>query len=157
MRFCLILTHTSYILSQIAVYVRNSTMVKRIEQRIQGDAYAIITRQLLGISILFTFVLVLFGQFAAISFMIGGLAYGLPDLFLVWRFIRYKGVSAVNEFMARFFTGKMVKLIMRSILIVTAIVHLRVNALWVITGFICCPFAFWAACMMHFSRLRGAV
>lgn len=132
-------------------------MVKRIEQRIQSDAYAIITRQLLGISILCALVLVLFGQFAAVSFMIGGLAYGLPDLFFVWRFIQYKGVNAVNEFMARFFTGKMVKLILRSMLVVMAIVQLPLNTLWVIIGFVCCPFMFWVACMMHFSRLRGAV
>lgn len=132
-------------------------MIKQIERHIQEEAYAIILSQLLGVAILSIALLLLFGQHYAFSFFVGGMAYGLPDLLFVWRFIRYSGVKAINDFMGRFYVGKMVKLILRSVLIVFTVKHLPTNMLWVVIGFVSCPFLFWAGCIMHFTRLRGAV
>ncbi len=132
-------------------------MVKPIESRVKREAYAIIVRQLLGVPLLSACVLMLVGKRESLAFFIGGMAYSLPDLLFVWRFFRYFGTKAITEFMARFFAGKMVKLILRSLIVVYAAIHLPGNALWVFIGFISCTFIFWAACMMHFSRQRGAV
>jgi len=132
-------------------------MTKQIEKRIQEEAYAIIVSQLLGVAILSIALLLLFEQHCAFSFFVGGMAYGLPDMLFVWRFIRYSGIKAINDFMGRFYVGKMVKLILRSVLVVFAAKLLPTDMLWVVIGFVSCPFLFWAGCIMRFTRLRGAV
>jgi len=129
-------------------------MVRLIEQRIQSEAYAIIVRQLIGVSILSTLIFGCFGQQSAMPFLLGGIAYSLPDLLFIWRFIRYKGLNAVSEFMGRFVIGKVVKLILRSVLLVVAVKQLPANSLWIVIGFVSCPFLFWIASI---SILRKSV
>ena len=132
-------------------------MVKPIEKRIQQHAYAVIAKQILSIPFVASIVWVLVGQKAAISLLLGGLAYAIPDLLFIWRFVRYSGTSAINSFITRFFTGKMVKLILRSALVIYLSVQLPVDKLWLFVGFMSCTFLFWTACMMHFTRQRGTI
>ena len=132
-------------------------MAKQIETRLKREAHAIIARQILGLLLLSVLVLSIAGQRAGLSVLVGGMVYSLPDLIFVQRFIRYTGNKAVTEFISRFFAGKMMKLILRGVLIVIATMKLPVDALWVMVGFASCTLLFWAACMMHFSKQRGAV
>lgn len=132
-------------------------MAKPIEKRIKREALTIIARQAMGVLLLAVLVLSIFGHHAGFSVLVGGMAYSLPDLLFVLRFIRYKGTRAITEFMARFYTGKMIKIILRGFLVVMATIQLPNDGLWIIVGFASCPFLFWVACMMHFSKQRGAV
>lgn len=128
-----------------------------IETHFKRETQAIVMKQLLGVLLLSLIICIFFGQRPGISTFVGGMAYSLPDLLFVRRFIRYTGIKAVTQFMSRFFVGKMAKLALRSILIVFASLQPQVDTLWLIVGFVSCAFLFWAACMMHFSKPRGAV
>lgn len=132
-------------------------MVGIIEKRIQHDAYGMILGQLVGITVLASLVFLLGGKQPGLSVLAGGLAYSLPDVLFIWLFVRYAGIHAMKPFMSRFLMGKVAKLIVQSILVLLSLKYLPVEAVWVVAGFASCGFLFWVACIMHFSRQRGAV
>lgn len=132
-------------------------MAKPIEKRIQGEAYAVIGRQIIGVIILSLVIYASVGKMPGMSFFIGGMSYSAPDLLFINRFMRYSGSKAMNMFMTRFFAGKMVKIILRGAILVFVSMHIPLNVMWVLIGFVGCTFIFWTACMIHFSKQRGAV
>lgn len=125
---------------------------KSLKQQVQNQAYQIVYRQLAGVVLLACLALILAGLNSGFSVFMGGLAYGLPNLLLVWRVFRFAGASQMTQFAAAFFMGEMIKLILSGILFLLIVKTLPVSLLSVLVGFVGAIIAFWVVCMLHFSR-----
>jgi len=123
--------------------------------KVQHQAYQLVWFQLAGVVALAIIALIFFGQKNSISVLLGGLAYGLPNLIFVWRVFRYVGASQMLLFMTAFFIGEMLKLIISAFLVLMIVKYLPVSLLSVIVGFVGAIVSFWIACLWHFSRNVG--
>jgi ATP synthase protein I len=126
--------------------------IKPLNKVIQHKAYRIVCWQLAGVLLLTLFALVFVGVEQGLSVLAGGLAYGLPNLFFVWRVFRYAGAQQMTQFAAAFFAGEMFKLILSGILFVLVVKYLPVSLLSVLVGFIGAIVSFWIVCMWQFSK-----
>lgn len=124
---------------------------KLLYKRVQNQAYQLVIRQLAGVFLLATAALY-FGRHQAFSVLAGGLAYGLPNLFFVWRVFRYAGASEMHKFIAAFFIGEMLKLFLSGILFIFIVNYLQVSLLSALIGFAGAIISFWIVCIVHFSR-----
>lgn len=125
---------------------------KSLKQLVLHEAYQIVFWQLIGVALLALAALILVGLNSGFSVLMGGLAYGLPNLLFVWRVFRYTGASQMTQFAAAFFMGEMFKLILSGILFLLIVKTLPVSLLSVLVGFVGAIIAFWVVCMLHFSR-----
>lgn len=130
-------------------------MTNSLRHLVQGEAYQIVFRQLLGVLILALAATLFAGTKGGFSVLAGGLAYGLPNLIFVWRVFRYTGAQQMHKFMAAFFMGETVKLILSGFLVLLVVKYLPVSLLSVIVGFIGAIVSFWIVCMLHFSKKKG--
>lgn len=129
----------------------SSTALRKL---VQGEAYRIVYFQLICVVLIAGIVLVFGGKTAGFSVLCGGLAYGLPNLVFVWRVFRYAGAQQMVQFMAAFYFGEMLKLIISAILVLIIVKYLPVSLLSVLVGFIGAIVSFWIACFWYFSRKR---
>lgn len=127
-----------------------------LKKKIQNEAYTIVGWQLAGVFLLATIALIFKGILSGYSVLAGGLCYGLPNLFFVWRVFRYAGAQQMTQFMAAFFMGEAFKLILSGILFLLVVKHLPVSLLSVLVGFVGAIISFWIVCMWHFSKKKGA-
>lgn len=127
-----------------------------LKKKIQQEAYLIVRWQLAGVFFLATLSLLIKGPINGLSVLAGGLCYGLPTLFFVWRVFRYAGAQQMNQFMAAFFMGETFKLIFSGILFLLVVKYLPVSLLSVLVGFVGAIISFWIVCMWHFSKKKGA-
>ncbi len=127
-----------------------------LKKKIQSEAYYIVKGQLLGVLFLATIALLFKGSTSGLSVLAGGLCYGLPTLFFVWRVFRYAGAQQMTQFVAAFFMGETFKLIFSGILFLLVVKYLPVSLLSVLVGFIGAIISFWIVCMWHFSKKKGA-
>lgn len=125
-----------------------------LKKKVQNEAYYIVLLQFGCVLLLAFIVLLLYGGTASASVFAGGLAYCLPNLLFVWRVFRYVGAHEMQKFMAAFFIGEMIKLIISAILFLIIVKYLPVSLLSVLVGFIGAIVAFWVVCMWHFSRQK---
>lgn len=123
-----------------------------LKKQIQHKAYKIVFWQLIGVTIVSFFSLIISGITSGWSTLCGGLAYGIPNLLFVWRVFRYAGAQEMNQFMAAFFAGEAMKLILSGILFLIIVKTLPVSLLSVLVGFIGAIVSFWIVCMWQFSR-----
>ena len=79
---------------------------KTLRKLIQNEAYRLVFLQLVGVAILALIALLIKGATSGFSVLMGGLAYGLPNLFFVWRVFRFAGAQEMAQFMAAFFPLK---------------------------------------------------
>lgn len=119
---------------------------------VQGKAYRIVFLQLTGVIILAMAAWILRGTISGFSVLMGGLAYGLPNLFFVWRVFRFVGASQMTLFMAAFFTGEMIKLALSAILFLVIVKYLPVSLLSVLVGYIGAIVSFWIVSFWLFSK-----
>lgn len=125
--------------------------VKSLKQLIQRQAYQIVIKQL-GCIAAYSILALVFGRpRIGFSVLLGGLAYGLPNLVFVWRVFRYAGASQMAQFMSAFFIGEMVKLILSAILFLIIVKYLPVSLLSVLAGLVGAIVSFWIVCIWHFS------
>ena len=128
---------------------------KTLRKLIQNEAYRLVFLQLVGVAILALIALLIKGATSGFSVLMGGLAYGLPNLFFVWRVFRFAGAQEMAQFMAAFFLGETLKLILSAILFLVIVKYLSVSLLSTLVGFIGAIVSFWIVCMWHFSRQQA--
>lgn len=127
---------------------------KPLNKIVQHQAYQIVLYQLIGIVVL-TVLAIPFGGLAnSFSLLLGGLAYCLPNIVFVWRVFRYAGAHQMAQFMASFFVGEALKLILSAVLVVIIVKNMPVNLLSVLIGFIGAIVLFWIACIGYFSKRK---
>ena len=98
--------------------------------------------------------LILRGTTSGFSVLLGELAYVLPNLIFVWRVFRYAGASQMTMFMAAFFIGEMIKLVLAAVLFLMIVKTLPVSLLSELVGFIGAIVSFWIACFWLFGFER---
>lgn len=127
-------------------------MTNSLQNIVQQQAYKIVYWQLAGVFALALVTLPIGGQVAAYSVLAGGLCYGMPNLIFVWRVFRYSRAQQMNQFMAAFFVGEMLKLLFSGILFLLVVKYLPVSLLSVLIGFAGAIVLFWIVCMWRFSK-----
>jgi len=125
-----------------------STLAKIIQNR----AYRIVFLQLTGVVMFALLALIINGTTSGFSVLMGGLAYALANLLFVWRVFRYAGASQMTEFMAAFFLGEMLKLVLSAFLFLMIVKYLPVSLLSVLVGYIAAIISFWIVCIRLFSK-----
>jgi len=123
-----------------------------LRQTVQGQAYRMVAWQLAAVVVFAAFVLLINGRMSGASVLLGGLAYGLPNLLFVWMVFRFVGASQSVQFLTAFFMGEMIKLILSGILILIIVKCLPVSLLSVLAGFIGAIVSFWIVCFCLFGR-----
>ena len=124
---------------------------KSLKYLIQHEAYTLVFLQLMGVVLLAVAALPIRGVNSGFSVLMGGLAYGLPNLFFVWRVFRFVGAQQVMQFIAAFFIGEMIKMILSALLFLLVVKYLPVSLLSVLVGFIGAMVSFWLGCLWYFS------
>jgi ATP synthase protein I len=127
---------------------------KTLQEIVQNKAYQIVNMQLAGVIVLTLAAFIACGTRCGYSVLLGGLAYVLPNLIFVWRVFRYARASQMNQFMAAFFIGEMVKLALAAFLFLMIVKHLPVGLLSVLVGFMGAIVSFWIACYWLFAVKR---
>ncbi len=123
-----------------------------LQKKIQNEAYRIVFWQLVSVVVIACIALLIKGQQTGLAVLLGGLAYGLPNLFFVFRVFRYAGAHQMTKFVAAFFLGEALKLILSSILFLVIVKTLPVSLLSTLVGFFGAIISFWIVCIWHFSR-----
>lgn len=126
-----------------------------LTKRIRHQAYQIVWWQLVGVIVLAGMAFILGGSQSSLSVLLGGMAYGLPNLVFVWRVFRYSGAHQMTQFFAAFCFGEMIKLILSAILFLLIVKYLPVSLLSVLVGFVGAIVSFWVVCMWNFSGQKG--
>lgn len=132
-------------------------VTKTLQEIVQKKAYRIVKLQLGGVIVLTILALILRGTTSGYSVLLGGLAYVLPNLIFVWRVFRYARASEMTMFMAAFFLGEMIKLVLAAVLFLMIVKTLPVSLLSELVGFIGAIVSFWIACfwLFGFERREG--
>jgi ATP synthase protein I len=147
-------SHSSYTLAQICRIKQKRMVTKTLQEIVQNKAYRIVKLQLAGVIVLALIALILHGVTSGFSVLMGGLAYVLPNLIFVWRVFRYAGASQMTMFMAAFFMGEMIKLVLAAVLFLIIVKTLPVSLLSELVGFIGAIVSFWIACFWLFGFER---
>lgn len=129
---------------------------KNLRKSVQYQAYRLVLWQLAGVALLAIIALIFKNKTAAFSVLMGGLAYGVPNLIFVWAVFRFVGAQEMLKFITAFFLGEMFKLFISAILFLIIVKYLAVGLLSTLVGFIGAIVAFWVVCMWHFSRQTPA-
>lgn len=124
----------------------------QLKSKVQGEAFKIVKLQFLGVLGLVLLAAIIVGLKSAASVLLGGLAYIIANLLFVWRVFRFAGAQQMNAFMAAFFVGEAMKLILSAILFLMIVKYLPVSLLSLLIGFIGAIVSFWVVCMWHFSK-----
>lgn len=127
-------------------------MPKSLKSIVQNQAYQLVLKQLAGVIILAVLATLVINLKSGYSVLAGGLAYCIPNLLFVWRVFRYAGAQQMNQFMAAFFAGEMIKLFLSGILFVVVVKTFPVSLLSVLVGFAGAIVSFWVVCFMHFTK-----
>jgi ATP synthase protein I len=123
-----------------------------LRKKIQNEAYYLVLWQLAAVAVIAIIALLLNGLQSSLSALAGGLTYGLPNLFFVAIVFRFTGAQQMTQFMAAFYAGEMLKLILSGILFVLVVKYLPVSLLSVVIGFIGAIVSFWIVCIWHFTK-----
>lgn len=123
-----------------------------LKKLVQNEAYRIVLLQLISVGILAGCTWLIFDGKHGFSVLLGGLAYGLPNLVFVWQVFRFSGAQQMTKFLAAFMLGEAIKLVLSAILFLLIVKYLAVSLLSVLIGFIGAIVSFWIICMWHFSK-----
>ena len=126
--------------------------MKPLHKIIQYQAYRLVFFQLGGVLVLALIALIWQGRLSGFSVLLGGMAYGLPNLIFVWRVFRFARVQQFMRFMAAFFIGETIKLISSAILFLCVVKYLSVSLLSSLIGFIGAIVIFWIVCLRFFPQ-----
>lgn len=127
-----------------------------LRKKVQHEAYHLVIWQAACALILAFLALIVSGTIAGLSVLLGGLAYCLPNLIFVWRVFRYAGAQQMVAFMAAFFIGEMLKLILSGFLFLLIVKYLPHSLLSVLIGYIGAIVSFWIVCMWHVASQAKA-
>lgn len=122
-----------------------------LQKRVQNQAYGIVAWQLAGVFLIAMVSTLIAGYKNGIAVLLGGLAYGLPNLFFVYRVFRYAGAQQMTQFVAAFMRGEFLKLIFSGFLFILVVKTWPVSLLSVLVGFVGAILAFWIVCFWQFS------
>ena len=123
-----------------------------LRKLVQHEAYQVVFWQLAGVAMLALAALLISGVKNGVSVFAGGMCYGLPNLIFVWRVFRFTGAHQMTQFVAAFFLGEMMKLILSAVLFVMIVKYLSVGLLSTLVGFVGAIISFWVVCMWYFSK-----
>jgi ATP synthase protein I len=119
---------------------------------IKNEAYRIVLGQFAVIAGLAFFIALLRDANSGISVFLGGAAYGIPNLVFVWRVFSHASISKIQQFMAAFFFGEALKLVLSAVLFVVIVKNLAVSVVWTMMGYIGAIVAFWIASVIYLSK-----
>jgi ATP synthase protein I len=125
-----------------------------LQKLVQNQAYRIVFLQLAGVIVLASLALILNGTQSGLSVLLGGLAYVVSNLLFVWGVFRFVGAQQMNLFVAAFFLGEAVKLVLSAILFLVIVKYLPVSLLSVLIGYIGAIVLFWVVCFWQFSGVN---
>lgn len=120
------------------------------KKNIRQKAYRIVFWQLGGVVLLALIVLTVGNASRGFSVLVGGMAYGLPNLAFAWCAFRYVDAADMSKFLGTFFAGETCKLVLSAILFLLIVKWLPVSLLFVLIGYIGAIVAFWIVCIGHF-------
>ena len=123
-----------------------------IKEIVRKEAYKIVFWQFICIALFAASTAILYSLTSGFSVLLGGMAYGLPNLFFVWRVFRYGRAHEMTKFLVAFMTGEMIKLILCGILFLLIVKYLPVSLLSVIVGLAGAMISFWIVCLGLFSK-----
>jgi ATP synthase protein I len=125
-----------------------------LRKLVQNQAYRIVFLQLAGVIVLTCIALILRDTKSSLSVLLGGLAYVVPNFIFVWRVFRFVGAQQMTLFVAAFFLGETLKLILSAVLFVIIVKYLPVSLLSMLIGYIGAIVSFWIACFWLFSHAQ---
>jgi ATP synthase protein I len=123
-------------------------------QSIISAVYRVIFYQLL---IMIGFVLMVFilkNIKSGWSALAGGLAYWLPTFIFVRSVAACAGAHAVRRFIAAFFGGEVIKLVLSGVLFIMAVNYLHVETIYAVLGLSVAIIAFWLAFITYFYQSK---
>ena len=120
-----------------------------LQHSVQQKAYRIVLWQIGGVMTMALIALSIKGAHTGFSVLMGGMAYGLLNLVFVWAVFRFVGAHQVMNFLAAFFAGEAIKLVLSGVLILLIVKYLPVSLLSVVVGFIGAIVLFWVACFIE--------
>lgn len=126
-------------------------VTKSLRDIIQGKAYRLVLWQLIGIALIALIALIVRGRLDGYSVLVGGLAYGLPNLIFVWLVFRYVGANRMYSFVAAFFIGEMLKMVFSAIFFILIVKYLPVSLLFVLIGLTGAMVSFWIVSVWQFA------
>lgn len=129
--------------------------MSRLNKIVKTEAYRIVCWQLMIVMGLALIVFLLKSLNSGLSTLMGGLAYGLPNLAFVWRVFDYTGARSAGRFLMAFVLGEAFKLILSAILFVVAIQFFGMQPLYALLGFAGAIVAFWVAAVWFGIHERG--
>lgn len=115
-------------------------------------AYKLVFWQLAAVTGLALILFLLQGMKSGVSTLLGGLSYGLPNLFFVWRVFVYMGARAAKKFLIAFLAGEFAKLTLSAVLFVLMAKFLPVSVIFMMIGFVGAIVAFWIASFYFLSH-----
>lgn len=127
-----------------------------LRKKVQHEAYHLVYWQVACVLVVAAITYILRGEIDGLSVLLGGLAYCLPNLIFVWRVFRYAGAQQMVAFMAAFFIGEMLKLILSGFLFLLIVKYLPHSLLSVLIGYISAIVSFWIVCMWHVASQAKA-
>lgn len=122
---------------------------------LRTDAIKLVFWQFLFVLGLALILLIVQGEQSAISAVLGGAAYCLPNLLFVWRVFARTTPRAAKQFLIAFVLGETTKLFLSAILFVLIVKYLPIKLLAVLGGYITAIMAFWIVSFIFMSREGG--
>lgn len=122
-----------------------------LKNRLQRQSLQLLSLQLAGVLGLSLLMMLIKSMQAGLSVMAGGVAYCLPQLIFALSIFQYTGARQTTQFVAAFFIGELLKLMLSAISFLLIVKYLPVSLLSVAIGFVGAIIAFWIACMWQFG------
>ena len=122
-----------------------------LRQKIQNQAYKIVIWQLACVLLFAIIAAFLANLQSGWSVLAGGMTYVIPNLLFVATVFRFTGAQQMSQFMAAFYAGEMIKLILSGILFLLVVKYLPVSLSSVVIGFVGAIVAFWLVCFWQFA------
>jgi ATP synthase protein I len=126
--------------------------VANLNNSIKTEAYKLVFWQHVIVVGLALIVFLLQGLQSGLSALLGGLAYGLPNVMFVWRVFARTSAQAAKQFLFAFVVGEATKLLMSAVLFVLIVKFLPVKLLSVLAGYIAAIIAFWIVSFVLMSH-----
>lgn len=123
-----------------------------LKNRVKTKAYRLVLGQLGGVLALSLIIFILKDKNSALSVLLGGLAYTLPNLIFVCFVFRYVGAREMGKFLAAFMGGEALKLLLSAILFLMIVKTVPVSLLFTLVGWIGAIVSFWITSFRYVAR-----
>jgi len=122
---------------------------------VKSEANKIIFFQLVIIMMLAIILFLIKGSESGLAIVLGGLAYWLPGVIVVWQAFNGAYARTASRFVSIFLVGEALKLFISALLLVWVIRSFSVSAGLVMAGFVSAIIAFWIAAGFCLAKQGG--